>query len=145
MMEIPGVTITTVTSFDDHRGSLWKLIQAEFNKDFSFGETYLTFTKPNHWRGGHFHKNFREWFIVLQGNAFFRFYNLRTKDTLEIKISSKDGLRIEVAPGVGHSFRNQGKEVLMVLAITDKCFDTENTDTYLEEKTNFGDIEKNLT
>ena len=145
MREIPGITITTFTSFDDNRGSLWKLMQADLNKDFLFGETYLTSTKPNHWRGGHFHKNFREWFIVLQGKALFRFYNLRTKDALEIEISCKDNLRIEVAPWVGHSFRNQGKEILVVLAIADKCFDTEFTDTYPEEKTKFGDIGKILT
>lgn len=145
MREIPGITITRVASIDDHRGSLWKLMQAEFNKNFSFGETYLTFTNPCYWRGGHFHKNFREWFIILQGNALFRFYNLQTKDALEIEFSCKEGLRIEVAPWVGHSFINQGKDVLMVLAIADKCFDPKNTDTYLEEKTKFGDIKKELT
>ncbi len=137
MSNMRGVTVTTIITHVDIRGSLWKLMQAEFNDRFQFGETYLTIAKPGVWRGGHYHEEIREWFIVLQGKALFHLYNLDTNEYMEIEVSEKDRLRLEIAPRVAHAFINQGTKPLLLLAIATKCYDPKNPDTYPDKRTAF--------
>ncbi|MEK7287058.1 MAG: hypothetical protein AAB091_00670 [Elusimicrobiota bacterium] len=137
MPEISGVFSTAIAVHADERGTLWKLIQAQFNERFAFGETYLTAAKPGVWRAGHYHEEIREWFIVIEGRALFRFYNLDTDERLEMEVAAEDRLRLEVAPRVAHSFKNTGPGPLLLLAIASKCYDSQKPDTYAETKVAF--------
>jgi UDP-2-acetamido-2,6-beta-L-arabino-hexul-4-ose reductase len=135
--EIPGIILTKIDVRSDARGDLWKLLQAGAGGNFKFGESYLTVTDPGRWRAGHYHGATREWFIVVSGEALFRFYNLDTQDSVEATISERDRLRMEVSPRVAHAFKNVGTAPLLVLAVADRDYDPAHPDTFPDTKVAF--------
>jgi len=109
----------------DDRGSL-----AEFIKADSFGQIFVSRTKPGVTRGGHFHRTKAEKFLVLEGRAVVR---LRHDDrVVAMKVSGTDMRSIDIAPGYVHSIENVGTGDLITLFWASEVFDPENPDTYRE-------------
>jgi len=115
------------------------LMQAGSEKKFNFGESYLTVTNPGKWRAGHYHEKTREWFIVLSGEAVFRFRNPDTGENSEMIVASGDMLRMEVAPRMAHAFKNIGRDPLFVLAVADRDHDPDHPDTFLDNEIGFNE------
>jgi len=111
----------------DNRGSL-----AEFIKADSFGQIFVSRTKPGMTRGGHFHRTKAEKFLVLEGQAVVRLRHLVSGKVLTIEVCGEDMHSIDIAPGYVHSIENVGDGDLITLFWASEIFDPENPDTYRE-------------
>jgi UDP-2-acetamido-2,6-beta-L-arabino-hexul-4-ose reductase len=117
----------------DNRGSL-----AEFLKSSSFGQIFVSRTKPGITRGNHYHHTKTEKFLVVQGEAVIRFRKIgeeRREQRLEVikyRVSGKDFRVVDIPPGYTHSIENVGEEEMVTLFWADEIFDPERPDTYFE-------------
>ncbi len=111
--------------YGDERGMFVEILKTKESGQFSF------FTAlPGVTRGGHYHHSKTEKFLVVRGNALFRFLNLVTGEYFEIEAHGGNSQIVETVPGWTHDITNVGKEELTVLLWANEVFDPENPDTY---------------
>ncbi|MRS01837.1 SDR family oxidoreductase [bacterium] len=132
----------------DNRGSL-----AEFLKSASFGQIFVSRTKPGITRGNHYHHTKTEKFLVVEGQAIIRFRKIGEGDrgqrlevsgqktrvtgqasaVIEYRVSGEEFKVVDIPPGYTHSIENVGKGELVTLFWANQVFDPEQPDTYFEE------------
>lgn len=130
----------------DERGSL-----AEFLKSSSFGQIFVSRTKPGITRGNHYHHTKTEKFLVVEGQAVIRFRKIGAERSSELEVQSSEfkvqgsegvieyRVRgeefrvVDIPPGYTHSIENVGDGELVTLFWANQVFDPEKPDTYFEE------------
>jgi UDP-2-acetamido-2,6-beta-L-arabino-hexul-4-ose reductase len=123
----------------DNRGSL-----AEFLKSPSFGQIFVSRTRPGITRGNHYHDAKVEKFAVLEGDAIIRFRSIlpeiggQKSEVIEYPVSGREFKVVDIPPGYTHSIENVGSNDLIVLFWADEIFDSSSPDTFsmpvLQEK-----------
>ena len=124
----------------DNRGCL-----AEFLKSPSFGQIFVSRTKPGITRGNHYHHTKTEKFLVVQGKAIIRFRKIdeqigdkrseigsQKSDVIEYHVSGEEFQVVDIPPGFTHSIENVGDSELVTLFWANQIFDPEIPDTYFE-------------
>ena len=124
----------------DNRGCL-----AEFLKSPSFGQIFVSRTKPGITRGNHYHHTKTEKFLVVQGKAVIRFRKIdeqirdkrseigcQKSDVIEYHVSGEEFHVVDIPPGFTHSIENVGDSELVTLFWANQIFDPEIPDTYFE-------------
>lgn len=111
----------------DNRGSFTEILNTQYSGQFSF----LT-SRPGITRGNHFHNTKFEKFIVVSGNASFKFRDLNTGKCFTKITSSAIPEVVETSPGWVHDITNTGKDDLIVLAWANENFDLAKPDTIFE-------------
>ena len=81
-------------------------------------------------RGGHYHHTKTEKFLVIQGKALFRFRELYSDNTLEIKTSDDIPEVVDTIPGYVHDITNIGNNELIVMLWANENFNHEKPDTF---------------
>jgi UDP-2-acetamido-2,6-beta-L-arabino-hexul-4-ose reductase len=81
-------------------------------------------------RGEHFHHTKTEKFLVVKGDARFRFRNLDTDQLVEVFSSCEHSEIVETIPGWAHDVTNVGSGKMLVIVWANEVFDRENPDTY---------------
>jgi UDP-2-acetamido-2,6-beta-L-arabino-hexul-4-ose reductase len=120
----------------DNRGCL-----AEFLKSASFGQIFVSLTKPGITRGNHYHHTKTEKFLVVQGHAIIRFRKIgeeisgQRSEVIEYRISGEEFRVLDILPGYTHSIENVGEGELVTLFWANQIFDPDIPDTYFEEVT----------
>ena len=118
----------------DNRGCL-----AEFLKSSSFGQIFVSRTKPGITRGNHYHHTKTEKFLVVQGEAVIRFRKIGIKsdelrvtsdEVIEYRVSGDEFRVVDIPPGYTHSIENIGTDELVTLFWANQIFDPNNPDTY---------------
>lgn len=115
----------------DHRGKL-----AEFLKSPSFGQIFISRTKPGILRGNHYHHTKTEKFLVVQGQAIVRFRCIKQNsgeqklNTIEYLVNGDEFSVIDVPPGYTHSIENVGDGELVTIFWSNQIFDPDQPDTY---------------
>lgn len=109
----------------DPRGSL-----AEFIKFSSFGQIFVSRTKPGITRGNHYHHTKTEKFLVLEGEANIRFRQLSSGEVIEYPVRGPNYTVIDIPPGYTHSIENTGDTDLVTLFWASEVFAPEAPDTY---------------
>lgn len=105
----------------------------EYLKNKKVGQfSYLT-SKPGVTRGNHFHHTKIEKFLVIKGNASFKFKSIDSGENFEVKTSGDKPQIVESIPGWAHYIENIGKEEMIVLLWANEIFDRDNPDTYSHE------------
>lgn len=112
----------------DHRGWL-----AELLKSKSFGQIFVSRTKPGITRGNHWHHTKVEKFIVIEGQAVIRFRHVQGGDVIEVPVSGDELRVVDIPAGYTHSILNTGETDLITLFWADEIFDPANPDTYALE------------
>ncbi|MEI6610015.1 MAG: NAD-dependent epimerase/dehydratase family protein [Deltaproteobacteria bacterium] len=118
----------------DNRGSL-----AEFLKSPSFGQIFISRTKPGITRGNHYHHTKTEKFLVVQGEAIIRFRKIgevsrdQKSDIIEYRVSGEEFRVVDIPPGYTHSIENVGDGELVTLFWAAEILNPEKPDTYFEE------------
>jgi len=105
----------------------------EFVKTRDSGQVSYFTAGPGVSRGQHYHHTKTEKFLVVQGEACFRFRQLHTERFYEQKISSDDSRIIESIPGWAHDVTNTGESELIILVWASEVFDRNRPDTIPEE------------
>ena len=114
----------------DARGSF-----TEFAKTRTHGQvSYLT-AFPGITRGGHYHHTKTEKFLVVQGDALFRFRHVLTNQCHEIRTSGAKPEVVETIPGWTHDITNVGEDLLISLLWANELFDRDRPDTIAAELT----------
>lgn len=90
----------------------------------------VSVSKPGAVRGQHYHKNKKEWFIVIKGTAEVVFEDVNTKESTRIVVDGKEPKVIETFPLIAHAFKNIGKDEMYLVAIVNEPLDRKNPDTF---------------
>jgi UDP-2-acetamido-2,6-beta-L-arabino-hexul-4-ose reductase len=112
----------------DERGVL-----AEFIKADTFGQIFVSRTKPGITRGNHYHHTKTEKFLVLEGDAIIRFRHLLNNEVTEYPVSGSEMRVVDIPPGYTHSIENVGVSDMVVLFWASEVFDPAVPDTHFEE------------
>ena len=117
--------------FEDKRGIFVEILKTQNSGQIS----YFT-AKPGVTRGGHFHHSKIEKFLVIQGEALFRFRHIISNEYFEITVKSDQPKIVETIPGWTHDITNIGKNDLISLLWANEVFDLDRPDTVFERVVN---------
>lgn len=114
----------TVPSYSDARGIFCEMLKTSTSGQFSF------FTAlPGITRGGHYHHSKNEKFLVVSGQALYKFENIQTGEKFELNVNANDFNIVETVPGWSHDITNIGTENLIVMLWANEIFDKNAPDT----------------
>lgn len=116
----------TIPSYIDKRGMFAEILKTKDSGQFSF-----FIAKPGVTRGGHYHHSKTEKFLVVQGEAKFKFKNIISNKTYEINVSASKLKIVQTVPGWSHDITNTGKEDVIVILWANEIFDRDNIDTII--------------
>ncbi|PCI05306.1 MAG: capsular biosynthesis protein [Hyphomicrobiales bacterium] len=114
----------------DERG-----IFVEMLKTTGSGQVSYFTAHPGVTRGGHYHHTKNEKFLVVKGNARFRFRNLDTDETTVVETNGEEPTVVETVPGWLHDITNIGEEEMIVMLWANEIFDRDHPDTIAGELT----------
>jgi UDP-2-acetamido-2,6-beta-L-arabino-hexul-4-ose reductase len=109
----------------DERGVFVEMLKTPDCGQFSFFTAH-----PGVTRGGHYHHSKTEKFLVIKGQALFRFRHMQTGQTHELQTSGDKPQVVETVPGWTHDITNTGAEELLVMLWANEIFDRARPDTY---------------
>ena len=112
----------------DNRGWL-----AEFIKSDSFGQIFISKTKPGITRGNHWHHTKVEKFLVIQGEGVINFRKIDGTEILEYPVSGDKLEVVDIPVGYTHSITNTGHIDMITLFWVDELFNQDKPDTYYLE------------
>jgi UDP-2-acetamido-2,6-beta-L-arabino-hexul-4-ose reductase len=113
-----------LTLNSDARGTL-----AEFVKGASFGQIFVSRTKPGVTRGHHYHQTKVEKFLVVEGSAVIRFRLIDGAAVIEYPVEGRELRVVDIPPGYTHSIENVGRGELITLFWASEVFDPNRPDT----------------
>jgi len=108
----------------DERGVFVEMLKTPDCGQFSF----LT-APPGVTRGGHYHHTKVEKFLVIKGEALFRFRHVLNNKRVEIRTSGDTPQVVETIPGWSHDITNIGSEEMVVMLWANEIFDRDRPDT----------------
>jgi UDP-2-acetamido-2,6-beta-L-arabino-hexul-4-ose reductase len=109
----------------DARGSL-----AEFIKQRSFGQIFVSRTRPGITRGNHYHHTKTEKFFVVEGEGLIRLRAIEGGPVQEYSAAGGEYRVIDIPPGFTHSITNVGKGEMVTLFWASEMFNPDRPDTY---------------
>ncbi len=112
----------------DNRGHL-----AEFLKDGSFGQLFVSTTKPGITRGNHWHHTKTEKFFVVYGEAMIKIRRIDSDEITEIKVDGEHPTVVDIPTGHTHNITNIGDGDLVTLFWSSEVFNKDRADTYFME------------
>lgn len=113
-----------IPKYSDTRGVFVEMIKTPDSGQFS----YFT-ASPGITRGGHYHHSKTEKFLVIKGEALFRFRHLLTNELVELRTSGSVPQVVDTIPGWTHDITNVGKDEMAVMLWANENFDREKPDT----------------
>ena len=117
-----------IRSHRDVRGAFSEVLKTEAAGQFSYFSAL-----PGVTRGGHYHHSKVEKFLVVYGQARFRFRHVLTGQQLEIATSAAEPVIVETIPGWVHDVTNTGEDVMVSLLWANEVFDQIKPDTIKSE------------
>jgi UDP-2-acetamido-2,6-beta-L-arabino-hexul-4-ose reductase len=120
----PGQFSYLLPRHADARGEFVEVLKTRQAGQFSF------FTAPpGVTRGGHYHHSKTEKFLVLRGHASFRFRQVVSGITHQIRTDGDTPEVVETVPGWTHDITNIGDQDLIVMLWANEVFDHNRPDT----------------
>jgi len=113
-----------LTAHKDERGAF-----VEFLKTRNSGQVSYFTARPGVTRGGHYHHTKNEKFLIVQGEALFKFRHVETGDYHQLKVCADTPQVVETVPGWVHDITNTGSGDLVVLLWANEIFDDASPDT----------------
>ena len=112
----------------DERGWLFEL-----SKSSTFGQVFVSTTKPGVTRGNHFHDSKIERFCLVRGKGLIRFRKTSSDEVIEYPVSDSDIKLVDIPPGYTHSIENVGDTDMLVLFWSNQIFEPMDPDTHFEK------------
>ncbi len=120
----PELFAYTVAQHADPRGVFVEMLKTPDCGQFS----YFT-AVPGITRGGHYHHTKTEKFLVIRGQARFKFRHMQTGETHELLTSGEKAEVVETVPGWTHDITNIGTDEMVVMLWANEIFDSQQPDT----------------
>ena len=114
--------------YADTRGVFVEMLKTKDSGQFSYFTSH-----PGVTRGGHYHHSKSEKFLVIKGEAHFRFRHLLTNELVEIKTNGSTPQVVDTIPGWSHDITNVGKEEMVVMIWANEIFIRNKPDTIASE------------
>lgn len=109
----------------DPRGVFVEMLKTPDCGQFSFFTAH-----PGVTRGGHYHHSKTEKFLVIRGDARFRFRHMQTGQVHEFLTSGAWPQIVETVPGWTHDITNIGDGEMVVMLWANEVFDRARPDTF---------------
>lgn len=109
----------------DPRGVFVEMLKTQDSGQFSYFTAH-----PGVTRGGHYHHSKTEKFLVIQGDAKFRFRHMQSGQVHELTTSGAAPRIVETVPGWTHDITNIGQGEMVVMLWANEVFDRARPDTY---------------
>lgn len=109
----------------DQRGVFVEMLKTPDCGQFSYFTAH-----PGVTRGGHYHHSKTEKFLVISGQALFRFRHMESGQVHELQTSGEKPQIVETVPGWTHDVRNIGSGEMVVMLWANEVFDRTRPDTY---------------
>lgn len=113
-----------VPLYGDPRGVFVEMLKTPDCGQFSFFTAH-----PGITRGGHYHHTKTEKFLVIKGQALFRFRHLLTDELYELRTSGDKPVVVDTIPGWSHDITNVGEDEMIVMLWANEVFDRQRPDT----------------
>lgn len=113
-----------IVSHADARGTFVEMLKTPDAGQCSFFTAH-----PGVTRGGHYHHTKTEKFLVIQGEARFRFRHMITGEYHEIVVRGEEPQVVDTIPGWSHDISNIGQIELIVMLWANEVFDPRRPDT----------------
>lgn len=114
-----------VPQHGDERGVFVEMLKTSDSGQFSYFTAH-----PGVTRGGHYHHSKTEKFLVIRGEASFRFRHMLTGEFYELHTSGTKPEIVETVPGWTHDITNVGQDELVCMLWANEIFDRANPDTF---------------
>jgi UDP-2-acetamido-2,6-beta-L-arabino-hexul-4-ose reductase len=115
----------TVPKYGDPRGTFVEMLKTKDAGQFSYFTAH-----PGVTRGGHYHHSKTEKFLVIKGQALFKFRHIETGEYYEITTEGEKPEIVETVTGWTHDITNTGDDEMVVMLWANEIFDRENPDTF---------------
>jgi UDP-2-acetamido-2,6-beta-L-arabino-hexul-4-ose reductase len=114
----------TVPSHADPRGVFVEMLKTPDCGQFSYFTAH-----PGITRGGHYHHSKTEKFLVIRGQASFKFRHMQTGQCHELFTTGDKPEVVETVPGWTHDITNIGRDEMVVMLWANEVLDREHPDT----------------
>ncbi|WPH22441.1 UDP-2-acetamido-2,6-beta-L-arabino-hexul-4-ose reductase [Variovorax paradoxus] len=114
-----------VPQYGDARGVFVEMLKTPDAGQFSFFTAH-----PGITRGGHYHHSKTEKFLVIKGQARFKFRHMQTGETHELVTAGDKPEIVETVPGWTHDITNIGTDEMVVMLWANEVFDRARPDTF---------------
>ncbi len=121
----PELFTYTVPQYGDQRGVFAEMLKTPNCGQFSYFTAH-----PGITRGGHYHHSKTEKFLVIKGQARFKFKHMQTGETHELVTSGDKAHIVETVPGWAHDITNIGTDEMIVMLWANEIFDRSRPDTF---------------
>ncbi|PRD68392.1 capsular biosynthesis protein [Malikia spinosa] len=115
----------TVPMYGDPRGVFAEMLKTPDCGQFSYFTAH-----PGITRGGHYHHSKTEKFLVIKGQARFKFRHMQTGESYELVTSGAKAEIVETVPGWTHDITNIGSDEMIVMLWANEIFDRQRPDTF---------------
>ena len=109
----------------DARGVFVEMLKTPDCGQFSYFTAH-----PGVTRGGHYHHSKTEKFLVIKGQARFKFRHMQTNETQELIVRGDRPQVVETVPGWTHDITNIGSDEMVVMLWANEVFDRTRPDTF---------------
>ena len=110
---------------EDARGIFVEFLKTKTNGQISYFTAH-----PGVIRGSHYHHSKSEKFLVIQGDALFKFRNIINNEVIEIRTCKNHPEIVNSIPGWAHTIKNIGEDQLIVLLWANELFNENKPDTF---------------
>ncbi len=108
----------------DPRGVFVEMLKTQDSGQFSYFTAH-----PGITRGAHYHHTKTEKFLVIKGEALFRFRHLLSDEQVELRTSGTKPQVVDTIPGWSHDITNVGDDEMIVMLWANENFDRQKPDT----------------
>lgn len=115
----------TVPQHADPRGVFVEVLKTPDSGQFTCFTAY-----PGITRGGHYHHSKTEKFLVIKGQARFKFRHMQTGQAHELVTTGEKLEVVETVPGWAHDITNIGSDEMIVMLWANEVFDHARPDTF---------------
>jgi len=121
----PEAFTYTVPMYGDPRGVFAEMLKTPDCGQFSYFSAH-----PGVTRGGHYHHSKTEKFLVIKGQARFKFRHMHSGEIYELTTSGEKAEIVETVPGWTHDITNIGDDEMIVMLWANEVFDRQRPDTF---------------
>ena len=121
----PELFTYTVPQYGDPRGVFAEMLKTPDCGQFSYFTAH-----PGITRGGHYHHSKTEKFLVIKGQARFKFRHMHTGQEHELRTSGDKAEVVETVPGWTHDITNIGTDEMVVMLWANEVFNRARPDTF---------------
>jgi dTDP-4-dehydrorhamnose 3,5-epimerase-like enzyme len=125
-----NIEIIKLKNYGDTRGALYNISDSDLQFLDKIQNIHFGKIRPNSIRGNHYHHQSKEVLIITYSDTWTLAWAKKDSDEIsKKKFTGSGAVLIKVNEGVGHSVKNNGGKDLEIIALSDRIFSKESSDT----------------